>query len=111
MQAWIVEELEAPIPGAATSQAFGAANGGEYRMSYHGYAPGYAQVIESPTQMQITPMQIDTWNRDKMNLTGSAFVAGPLPRNSLAAPGAAYSGLLECPVTTRISKEISMGYS
>ena len=32
-------------------------------MSYHGYAPGYAQLIDSPTAFQITPMQIDTWNR------------------------------------------------
>ena len=41
------------------------------------YAPSYAQIIESPTEMQITPMQIDTWNRDKMNLsTNSPFVSG-----------------------------------
>ena len=41
-----------------TSMAFGGANGGEYRLSYHGYAPGYAQVIQSPRQFQITPMQV-----------------------------------------------------
>jgi hypothetical protein len=40
-EAWVVEELEAPSrPGVATNQGFGAANGGEYRMSFHGYAPG-----------------------------------------------------------------------
>lgn len=38
-------------------QAFGAANGGEFRKSFHGFAPGYAQVIDSPTEFQITPMQ------------------------------------------------------
>ena len=26
------------------SQSFGGANGGEYRKSFHGYAPGFAQV-------------------------------------------------------------------
>jgi hypothetical protein len=98
-----------------SSQAFGGANGGEYRLSYHGYAPGYAQVIESPTQFQITPMQIDTWNRDKMNLTGpTKFVPGPVPRNSLAptsGPDAYYSGLLECPLTTRVQKNIQTTYT
>ncbi len=48
---WVVvpdEERDAAAraQGAAgsSSQAFGAANGGEFRKSYHGYAPGYAQV-------------------------------------------------------------------
>merc|ERR1712038_276763 len=60
----------------SVSQAFGAGNGGEYRKSFHGYAPGYAQVIESPTSIYITPMQIDTWHRDKMNISaGSPFVS------------------------------------
>ena len=79
-------------------------------MSYHGYAPGYAQVIDSPTSIQITPMQIDTRNRDRMNLTGSRFVAGHEPRNSWAPEGAEYSGLLECPLTTRITKDIDSNY-
>jgi hypothetical protein len=42
-----------------------------------------------------------------MNLTGSPFVSGPVPRASLAplsGPDALYSGLLECPITTRIQK-------
>eukprot|EP00657_Telonema_sp_P-1_P005811 TRINITY_DN23513_c0_g1_i1.p1 TRINITY_DN23513_c0_g1~~TRINITY_DN23513_c0_g1_i1.p1 ORF type:complete len:262 (-),score=54.98 TRINITY_DN23513_c0_g1_i1:185-970(-) len=107
---WMVEEL---VPGndMPTSTAFGGANGGEYRKSYHGYAPGYVQLIEPPTQMQITPMQIDTWNRDHMSLTGPTdFVAGPLPRNSLARKDAKYSGLLECPVTSRLQKVVSGGY-
>jgi hypothetical protein len=108
---WAVEDL-APGNSIPTSQSFGGANGGEYRLSYHGYAPGYAQVIDSPTEFQITPMQIDTWNRDKMNLTGpTSFVPGPLPRNSLAPPDAEYSGMLECPVTTRIRKIIEGGYT
>mmetsp|Transcript_2949 Transcript_2949/g.6209 ORF Transcript_2949/g.6209 Transcript_2949/m.6209 type:complete len:755 (+) Transcript_2949:19-2283(+) len=94
-----------------TSQSFGGANGGEYRKSFHGYAPGYAQLIQSPRELQITPMQIDTWNRDEMNVSHpTKFVPGPMPRNSLAPHGAMYSGLLECPVTTRIRKLVDGGY-
>jgi len=98
--------------GLPSRTDFGGANGGEYRKSFHGYAPGFAQVIDSPTQISITPMQIDTWNRDKMNLTHpTSFVPGPLPRNSWApTENPQYSGLLECPVTTRIRKEIQGGY-
>jgi hypothetical protein len=140
----------------------GAANGGEDRKSFHGFAPGYAQIVKSPKTLQITPMYIDTWNRDKMNHTvdkdgnASPFAVGPvrilchstrspaspppphflctyslgrtapltqeschrhlcvalqLPRNSFAAPGAEYSGLLECPVTTRLRKDIAADYA
>ena len=81
-------------------------------MSFHGVAPGHAIVIESPTQLQITPMQIDTWNREAMNIshTPCPYVAGPLPRAALSPPGSRYSGLLECPITTRISKVVEGGY-
>ena len=48
--------------------------------------------------------------RDKMSKTGGKFVAGPEPRNSLAPEGAEYSGLLECPLTTRITKDIDSNY-
>ena len=113
--AWVVEELSPSSSTLPSSQSFGGANGGEYRLSYHGYAPGYVQVLESPTQFQITPMQIDTWNRDKMNLTGpTRFVPGPVPRSSLApteGPDALYSGLLECPLTTRIHKTVGTTYT
>eukprot|EP00462_Mataza_sp_D1_P020249 CAMPEP_0175139606 /NCGR_PEP_ID=MMETSP0087-20121206/11003_1 /TAXON_ID=136419 /ORGANISM="Unknown Unknown, Strain D1" /LENGTH=748 /DNA_ID=CAMNT_0016422649 /DNA_START=31 /DNA_END=2277 /DNA_ORIENTATION=- len=100
--------------GLSASQNFGAANGGEVRKSFHGWAPGQAKVIESPQKLSITPMQIDTWNRDSMNVTGGPFVPGPVPRNSLApitGPDAIYSGLLECPVTTRIRKNVDGAYS
>ena len=111
--AWVVRELAPGIEVGGQTQDFGGANGGEYRKSFHGYAPGYAQVIESPTTWHITPMQIDTFNRDEMDLEGQRpFAPGPLPSSALS-PGSAhvpatsasdvlYSGLLECPVTTRI---------
>jgi hypothetical protein len=92
-----------------TRQDFGGANGGEVRQSFHGYAPGFAQLLQSPKEIQITPMQIDTWHRDEMDLDldSTRFVAGPLPRSSLAPKiNATYSGLLECPVSTRIHKHL-----
>ena len=103
---WMVVGDELTATGKPTQQAFGGANGGEFRKSFHGYAPGFAQLIESPREIQITPMQIDTWHRDAMNISDPIFVPGPLPRNSLAPPDAQYSGLLECPVTTRIKKNM-----
>lgn len=107
---WVVKQNAKKSGEFPSSQAFGGANGGEFRKSFHGYAPGYVQVIQSPTQIQITPMQIDTWNREKMNISHpTRFVSGPVPRSSLApqtGPDALYSGLLECPVTTRITKKV-----
>lgn len=92
-----------------TQQDFGAANGGEARKSFHGFAPGFVQLIQSPHTIQITPMQIDTWHREKMNLTGySPFVPGPLPRSSLAPKNALYSGLLECPISSRIETVVDL---
>jgi len=117
----IVKELQPSTNGLPTHQAFGGANGGEFRKSFHGYPPGYAQVIVSPDTWHHTPMQIDTWHREKMDVAGGTpFVAGPLPRSSLS-PGSPhvktksagdvlYSGLLECPVTTRIRKHVQEGY-
>lgn len=83
------------------------------------------------------PLSPDTWNRDEMNLTGSKFVQGPVPRNSLSPPTGSpdslysgvfscqrsmvwqlliqfanpFAGLLECPLTTRIRKDIAASYS
>ena len=53
-----------PLSVVPTSMVFGYANGGEFRKSFHGVAPPYAQVVDSPTTIDVTPMQIDTWNRD-----------------------------------------------
>ena len=117
-ETWIVQPVDAEKGmGAHGSTGFGGANGGEYRKSFHGYPPGTAQLLHSPTEFTITPMQIDTWNRDKMpawNQTfAPKFVPGPVPRNNLApttGPDAIYSGLLECPLTTRVRKVIQANY-
>lgn len=54
------EEGEVGIGSLPSFQRFGGANGGEFRKSFHGYAPPFAQLIRSPKTIQITPMQIDT---------------------------------------------------
>ena len=117
---WALRQADPAVPlGATSSAGFGGANGGEYRKSFHGYPPGTAQLISSPHSFVITPMQIDTWNRelmdgpDKWNTSDSKFYPGPQPRNSLAPQSggdAIYSGLLECPLTTRVRKVIEANY-
>ena len=102
---------QSPSPrGLPTSSHLAAGNGGEYRKSYHGFASSTAYVIDCPSSLTVVPMSIDTWNRDEMNVTGSKFVAGPQPKHSGAKPRhgeqIVYSGLLECPLTTRVTKRI-----
>jgi hypothetical protein len=101
---WVVEDRN-PDSTVPNAQHFFSQNGGEARLSFKGFAPGYAHMIMSPANFSITAMQIDTWNRDAMTQTGpTVFVAGPLPSSSYAAPDASYSGLLECPMTSRVTK-------
>ena len=91
---------------APTNQMFSEGNGGESRKSFHGYPNGFAQLVESPTTWTITPMQVDTRNRDcgvtpadVNNCT--QFIPGPEPKQArygLGIPeGTNYSGVLECP--------------
>ena len=56
-------------------------------------------------------MQIDTRNRDPKFINDTKFHAGILPKAAASPMGADYSGLLECPCTTRINKSISKSYS
>ena len=93
-------------PSIPTSQLFSEGNGGESRKSYHGYPSGFAQLIESPQSYHLTPMQIDTRNRqcgatinDINNCT--SFIPGDEPLQSRYGRGwdkqigTNYSGLLE----------------
>lgn len=78
------------------------------RKSYHGYPKGFAQLIDSPEDFVMTPMQIDTWNRDTKY--GDPFKPGPESTRSGApttGPDAVYSGHLECPCTDRIIKTVN----
>ena len=117
--------IDDPNPSSAipTSQFFSEGNGGESRKSYHGYpqykSMGNAQLLESIQDFVMTPMQIDTWNRNTSY--GEPFVPGPEPSSTgqkgqsnyrlgsqapLTGPDAHYSGHLECPCTDRIVKTI-----
>eukprot|EP00931_Biecheleriopsis_adriatica_P115974 TRINITY_DN91702_c0_g1_i1.p1 TRINITY_DN91702_c0_g1~~TRINITY_DN91702_c0_g1_i1.p1 ORF type:complete len:642 (-),score=85.73 TRINITY_DN91702_c0_g1_i1:25-1950(-) len=106
---YLIEGPDQSARGYPTRAALTSGNGGEFRKTFHGFPPGYALVVDSPSQLQISPMNIDTWHREAMNISGPLppkFVAGPLPRASLAPAGALHSGLLECPMTTRLTKVI-----
>jgi len=93
-----------------SSLFFSEANGGEFRQSFHGYPRNYAQLIKSPRFFNIQPMQIDTRNRDPRFINQTKFVAGILPKEAASPEGAPYSGLLECPCTTRIHKQFTHAY-
>lgn len=94
-------------PSIPTNQMFSEGNGGESRKSFHGYPQGYAQLIDSPTSWHITPMQIDTRNRDcgvtpESVSNCTQFTPGPEPRQArygrgIPPEGTNYSGILECP--------------
>ena len=80
-----VEQTKPSASGHPISAFATSANGGEYRKSFHGYPPGYALVVDSATSVQTSPMQIDTWNRDEMDISRNGdvkFVPGPLPAAS-----------------------------
>merc|ERR1719305_631284 len=91
------------IPASAW---FSEGNGGESRKSFHGYPKGYAQLVGSPDSWHITPMQIDTRNREcGVNPADvakcTAFRPGVEPKQArygraYLAQASAYSGLLEC---------------
>jgi len=98
-----------------SSQYFSEGNGGESRKSFHGYPDGFAQLIHSPTQWHLTPMQIDTRRRD-CGVTPAAIKNcttfepwlepkqaryGRQPRGASGPGSSAYSGVLECPCTSR----------
>eukprot|EP01062_Namystynia_karyoxenos_P058476 TRINITY_DN4_c0_g1_i1.p1 TRINITY_DN4_c0_g1~~TRINITY_DN4_c0_g1_i1.p1 ORF type:complete len:752 (+),score=166.73 TRINITY_DN4_c0_g1_i1:99-2258(+) len=82
---------------------FSEGNGNEARQSYHGYPKGYAQLIDSPTHLLPNPMMINI----KDPSGDSKKRGGPLPRINNAPPGADYSGLLECPCSTRVPKVLT----
>ena len=117
-KAWLPRTKARPssdyVEGLPTSAMFSDGNGGEYRKSMHVYSPPFAQIVQSPMALSGAPMQIDTWNRAAMNLSdpNMRFVPGPYPAHNVAPSSgsdAVYSGLLECPLTTRVEKLFDPG--
>ena len=85
-----------------TAQAMNEHNGNEARQTYHGLPNGFVIPLESPRSWTMSPMQINTRNPAG---TGKRCNGDcPLPRRQNAPKGAAWSGILECPCTTRSVK-------
>eukprot|EP00294_Goniomonas_avonlea_P005205 CAMPEP_0114558124 /NCGR_PEP_ID=MMETSP0114-20121206/10203_1 /TAXON_ID=31324 /ORGANISM="Goniomonas sp, Strain m" /LENGTH=847 /DNA_ID=CAMNT_0001743471 /DNA_START=21 /DNA_END=2564 /DNA_ORIENTATION=- len=94
-----------PNSTVPTAQNFWQGNGNEHRKSFKFLPKGFGQMVHSPEEFILQPMLINTKNPD-----GSGTRGGPLPKSSMAPPGANYSGLMECPCTTRTEKVIT-GYT
>ena len=80
--------------------SFSEGNGNEHRNSFKGYAKGFAQLIESPTEFSNSAMIINT-NKELTHDTSPGPIGGPVPRMSLAPKDADYQSVLECPCTSR----------
>eukprot|EP00192_Tetraselmis_astigmatica_P005277 CAMPEP_0117661422 /NCGR_PEP_ID=MMETSP0804-20121206/7529_1 /TAXON_ID=1074897 /ORGANISM="Tetraselmis astigmatica, Strain CCMP880" /LENGTH=509 /DNA_ID=CAMNT_0005468289 /DNA_START=163 /DNA_END=1692 /DNA_ORIENTATION=+ len=78
-------------------QMLSEGNGNEHRGSYHGSPEGFAQIINSPDRVHPFIHLINTRGGGGRGGIGSTL----LPSSSNAKPGARYSGLVECPCTTR----------
>lgn len=102
LQFHVDAQVDPPL-GVPVIQAFSEGNGNEHRASFHGYANGFSQHIYSPHSWQNDIMIINT-NKKLTNDTSPGPIGDLLPRSSLAPVNASYSGLLECPCTSRTSK-------
>lgn len=91
-------------PGFPSVQVFSEGNGNEHRGSFKGAPKGLAQLIDSPVAFLSGPMVINTNKRLTNDTSPGPINNRLLPRNSLAPPGADYSGLVECPCTSRKPK-------
>ena len=88
-------------------QVFKENPGGEYRKSYHGYPSGYAQLIHSPSEWVVEPMQIDTHNRNYSITDPVGYQASFMPQmvlNNMTNLESGLSPLIECPCSDRITK-------
>lgn len=81
-------------------------NGAESRKTFHFFPPGYGAQVFSPNNAVVTPMIIDTMNRDGVPGTKSTR-HGIVPPSSNVGPDAMYSGIMECPCTDKWPKHIS----
>ena len=95
--------------GYPSSIVFKENPGGEFRKSYHGYPSGYAQLVASPAQWIVEPMQIDTHNRSYGINEQIGLQPSFLPRtDGDAAPTGArrLSPLIECPCSDRVARKV-----
>jgi len=91
-----------PSPGAIpVRQVLSEANGNEHRGTFHGTPKGYAQLLDSPATLALLHMSINTRNPNGHGLDPRG---APQPKNSVSLLQGAddgFSGILECPCTTR----------
>jgi len=93
--------------GFPTSIVYKENPGGEFRKSYHGYPNGFAQLIHSPLQWVVEPMQIDTHNRNYTITEQVGYQPSFLPEmvmNNMTNLKNSLSPLIECPCSDRIKK-------
>ena len=93
--------------GYPTHIVFKENPGGEFRKSYHGYPKGYAQLLHSPKQWIVEPMQIDTHNRNYHLTDQVGYQPWFLPKtfqNNMTDHHNSLSPLIECPCTDRIQR-------
>ena len=105
------------LPGAdqdstvPVMQMFVEGNGNEHRRTFKWMPKGFAQYLESPTSFSPNFMMINTNNPDTPDwgkrggpLPKGGQMPGWISKGSRAPENARYSGLLECPCTTRVEK-------
>lgn len=98
--------------GFPTNIAFVENPGGEFRKSYHGYPSGYAQLVHSPTNWVVEPMQIDTHNREVA--ADAAAQPGYHPwfwpsiqdNRTVTEFDDKLSPIIECPCSNRITRRL-----
>ena len=93
--------------GYPTHIVFKENPGGEFRKSYHGYPKGFAQLLHSPKQWIVEPMQIDTHNRNYDLNDPVGYHPWFLPKkfqNNMTDHHNSLSPLIECPCTDRIQR-------
>eukprot|EP00946_MAST-07B_sp_MAST-7B-sp1_P003171 g3171.t1 len=108
---WEPRDLPSATPQTSTiptAQNFWQGNGGEHRKSFKHLPLGTGQLIMSPEQFILQPMLINTnYPASPGQTPREAFHDAPLPKEALSPAGANYSGLMECPCTTRTKKIIT----
>jgi hypothetical protein len=100
--------------GFPTNIVFKENPGGEFRKSYHGYPSGFAQLLHSPAQWVVEPMQIDTHNRNYTITDQVGLKPSFLPEmvmNNMTNLHSGLSPLIECPCSDRIVKSTVLSSS
>ena len=110
---WQAQTLPGADPNSIVPvmQMFVEGNGNEHRRTFKWMPKGYAQYLESPTSFSPNFMMINTnnpappnWGKRGGPLPKGGEMPGWISKGSRAPEGAEYSGLLECPCTTRVRK-------